>query len=288
MTGQGHTRYKANRYYVSNRIAWAVRQKIKPIRAKAANVERLVLEALKAFLADRVRLRLALTRTGIRKGASDELIAEGAKAASRLERLPDRQLGCALRALLWRVEVHQEVLRLVVRLDAVPLFLRWEGSGIFSLTELEKAQAREFYVLDVPVAVSNQHKNHSLPVSEECDAPRHDRGLISLLYDARLAQRMVFDNRDKPISELARTFGRRSQSFVRLVRLNYLAPDIVGSILDGGQPKGLTRKSLMKADLPVDWILQRKLLGYAPIAQSELPSIALEHRSMLPNIWSGQ
>ena len=111
---------------------------------------------------------------------------------------------------------------------------------------------------------------------------------MSLLYDARLAQRLVFDNRDKPISELARTFGRRSQSFVRLVRLNYLAPDIVASILDGGQPKGLTRKSLMKVDLPVDWILQRKLLGYAPIAQSELPSIALEHRSMLPNIWSGQ
>ena len=49
----------------------------------------------------------------------------------------------------------------------------------------------------------------------------------------------------------------------RLVRLNYLAPDIIAAILDGDQPHDLTGHKLMATDLPMDWSLQRKILGFA-------------------------
>jgi hypothetical protein len=49
-----------------------------------------------------------------------------------------------------------------------------------------------------------------------------------------------------------------------VLRLNYLAPDIISSILDGTQPPGLTRQKLVKAHLPMDWALQRRLLGFSP------------------------
>ncbi len=50
----------------------------------------------------------------------------------------------------------------------------------------------------------------------------------------------------------------------RLIRLNYLAPDIVAAILDGKQPVDLTANKLM-ADtrLPLDWRAQRAALGFA-------------------------
>jgi hypothetical protein len=50
----------------------------------------------------------------------------------------------------------------------------------------------------------------------------------------------------------------------RLMRLNYLAPDIVVAILNGRQPVGLTANKLM-ADtrLPLEWPEQRKALGFA-------------------------
>ena len=49
----------------------------------------------------------------------------------------------------------------------------------------------------------------------------------------------------------------------RLMRLNYLAPDIVVAILRGGQPVGLTANKLI-ADtrLPLEWSEQRKALGF--------------------------
>jgi site-specific DNA recombinase len=50
----------------------------------------------------------------------------------------------------------------------------------------------------------------------------------------------------------------------RLVRLAFLAPDIVAAILAGKQPAGLTANKLM-ADtrLPLDWRDQRTALGFA-------------------------
>ena len=49
-----------------------------------------------------------------------------------------------------------------------------------------------------------------------------------------------------------------------LVRLTYLAPDIVRAIVDGGQPSELSMTRLMAAtqDLPHDWSEQRRHLGF--------------------------
>jgi site-specific DNA recombinase len=50
----------------------------------------------------------------------------------------------------------------------------------------------------------------------------------------------------------------------RLLRLKFLAPDIVAAIAAGRQPPALTANKLM-ADtrLPLDWGDQRKALGFA-------------------------
>jgi hypothetical protein len=62
----------------------------------------------------------------------------------------------------------------------------------------------------------------------------------------------------------------RTSQFARLIRVNYLAPDIVTSILDGTQPESLTRMELLRTNIPTDWDLQRQLLGF-PRPMRELP-----------------
>jgi hypothetical protein len=86
----------------------------------------------------------------------------------------------------------------------------------------------------------------------------------------RAAQAIVERNRRETDSQLAARLNRSTGSFMRLLRLNYLAPDIVTSILDGTQPPGLKRKDLLNADLPLDWALQRQLFGFPeqPFLQS--------------------
>lgn len=50
-----------------------------------------------------------------------------------------------------------------------------------------------------------------------------------------------------------------------LIRLSYLAPDIVRAFLEGRQPIELTPTRLMQLskDLPNDWSEQRRFLGFA-------------------------
>ena len=50
-----------------------------------------------------------------------------------------------------------------------------------------------------------------------------------------------------------------------LVRLSYLAPDIVRALLKGRQPIELTPTRLLRVskDLPHDWSKQRHFLGFA-------------------------
>jgi site-specific DNA recombinase len=58
----------------------------------------------------------------------------------------------------------------------------------------------------------------------------------------------------------------RARTYVTsLVRLSYLAPDIVRAILDGRQPFGLSMTRLMTStqDLPHDWVEQRRYLGFS-------------------------
>ncbi len=48
----------------------------------------------------------------------------------------------------------------------------------------------------------------------------------------------------------------------RIMRLAFLAPDIVEAILDGCQPADLELERLMKC-IPVSWDAQRRALGFS-------------------------
>ena len=47
----------------------------------------------------------------------------------------------------------------------------------------------------------------------------------------------------------------------RVMPLAFLAPDIVQAIYEGRQPLGLKVKAL-SANLPLDWVEQRRALGF--------------------------
>ena len=86
--------------------------------------------------------------------------------------------------------------------------------------------------------------------------------LVNLLKKARAAQ-AVLDARELwSVTEMAERVHCHPKRFTRLVRLNYLAPDIIASIRDGTQPPALNCSLLTAADLPMDWHLQRRILGF--------------------------
>lgn len=210
----GKNNFGKFRYYVSSPTAWAIRQNIKVIRVRAAGLEELAIEALKLLLSDRLRLRKVLMDCRIFAPELDYLAAAGNEASVRLGRLSVRQLSCALRALLQRVEVHSDIVRIVLRLEALPLFLTWDGVGLFALSDIDLARARQMHVIDVTASMNRERRKHWIPVK-----PRHgearavNRALTSLLDDAREAQRLIFENRDIAVGDLAYAVGKNRRRF---------------------------------------------------------------------------
>lgn len=66
------------------------------------------------------------------------------------------------------------------------------------------------------------------------------------------------------IDAMAKETEIKREHLTALVRLSYLAPDIVGAILAGQQPVELTPTRLIDLckDLPHDWRAERSYLGF--------------------------
>jgi hypothetical protein len=107
-----------------------------------------------------------------------------------------------------------------------------------------------------------------------------------LLEEASAAREAVYANRDKTVAEMAREMGRGASYFSRLIQLNYLAPDIVTAIMDGLQPPGFTRRTLLEASMPMEWDQQRLMFGF-PAWPTEGLSMSLTGRNHAPRSGGG-
>ncbi|MDP3674378.1 MAG: recombinase family protein [Novosphingobium sp.] len=90
-----------------------------------------------------------------------------------------------------------------------------------------------------------------------------DPALIKLIVQAVSLRDAIADQSATSFDGLARALGYSREHAADLLRLSYLAPDIISSIIDGRQPAELTRTRLMKMPrVPLGWQQQRSVLGF--------------------------
>ena len=88
-----------------------------------------------------------------------------------------------------------------------------------------------------------------------------DPVLVRLIVRAHAICARVLEDPSLTLKEIAGEEGVVSSYLSRLVRLAFLAPDIVTAILNGRHPPQLTANRLMDdTRLPLDWSGQRALL----------------------------
>ena len=261
-------------YYESAPSAWAVRRSLKVLRVSATQIEQLVLHALQSLLGDPGALRQLLLSSASVGSEVNALSAQGTAAAARLSGLKLSRHGPTYKLVIARVEIGFDRVRVMVRVAALTAFLRWDGIGLFRMSELELVRAKELHEIVVPVHLYRQRRESWIPVEPCISQGPVDEKLTAVLDDAREAQRLLYKHRDRSLTELAWSLGKKPVLFSRLIRLNYLAPDIVAAITDGRQPVGLTRGAVMKQDLPLDWALQRRQLGFHPVHTSPETTVA--------------
>ena len=120
---------------------------------------------------------------------------------------------------------------------------------------------QESWTWSIPLPPRKPFREAKLRIDAEQEGRQPDPMLLQLLADAFEARRLVLSNPTLSINQLAKREKRCRKQLGKLLRLSWLSPRIVEVIVDGAQPKSLTRNWLLDADLPIDWSKQEQSLG---------------------------
>ncbi len=111
----------------------------------------------------------------------------------------------------------------------------------------------------IPANLARRGNELKLVLSSVDDVPRNsDPVLLKLIALAMLAQQTALTGEQDPIVS---NYSKRH--LWQLLRVSWLAPDIIAAIAEGRQPASLTGRRLLRAtDVPLSWHDQRRYFGF--------------------------
>ena len=238
-------RGKCYRYYVSQNDGFADR--VIPVwRVSAGDIEGRVVDLVEAQLAKHSHdlLRTKVPDPEIRARLQENTNA----AAGRFADARARGDTGFIQSLLRRVEMTSDELRVTVNLQPV-------DSAFGDRSTVSSAPIKS-------TMTKRQTRIVILPGDNRQRSP--DPALAKLVAQAVTTREAMKSSACDTFSELAASLGYSREHAADLIRVSYLAPDIIAAILEGKQPLGLTRTSLVRArPLPMTWSEQRRLLGFS-------------------------
>jgi hypothetical protein len=137
-------------------------------------------------------------------------------------------------------------------------------SALLELASLPVPTAVPDVQLTIPVRMFRRAREVRLSVPPEAqpDDPARDPALIKLIAKSWEARKQLFEGSGASLKEVAAANGYEPHYFSVLVKLGFLAPDLMQAVLKGEQPEGLTRQRLARIrNMPVLWEAQRALLA---------------------------
>ena len=244
---QGTIRTKLYWYYTTITPSSEVTTGVE--RLPAGEIERIVLNGLKEQLADRSWLA-----DQIKRHASDaSKVADIFRATDVCGAELDKKDGSALvrtfPSLIDRIDAQKDRLRIAVNFSA--------------MVRLDTDEDPILATFEIPFLKRQNGRAKPIVIAAK-ETPRQDPDLIALVADARRWARELLEGKAFSIQQITEREGLRSGSVSRILPLAWLAPDITTAILEGRQPTHLNAKNLRTlVELPVDWVEQRHLLGFA-------------------------
>ena len=256
------TRY---RYYVSQGLVKGPRHNApRGRRVPAGDLEALVEDRLRQFLTSETELFGAIeTRVGDVNDCA-EIITRAADLARRWPGLAAARKRAVLSALVDRIDLMRETLEIRIR-PARLLSMLLDGSD--HRDQIQPNAANEPAItLSVPVRLKRTGRETRLLIDGAGGGPRRtpDHSLCRVLARAHQYNAMVMRNGGKTMTELAAEAGVGGSYFTRILRLSFLAPEVVKAILRDRHPIELTAKRLVnETRISIDWEQQRALLEAA-------------------------
>jgi hypothetical protein len=251
-------RVKRYRYYVSRREGDARDQPV--WRVPAGDLESLVVSRMRSLLGNEGELLDASGGAQLDAVALNSMLFEARSLAEQMDRASAAQLRALVFPLVSRVEVHDERVSIFVPMASV-----YQLSG----ASPDVSEVRPNLELRIAARLARVGREVRLVVAPASGSItcRRDPGLIKLVVKAAAARAAVEATGAGTIEEVAAAQGHGRDYFATLLRLSYLAPDLVAAILEGRQPSDLTRQKLARVSaLPLCWKAQCELLSRSSFA----------------------
>ena len=93
--------------------------------------------------------------------------------------------------------------------------------------------------------------------------PQPQAGLVAAVVRALQWKDELLEGRVPTIQALAQREGLTRRYVMRVLRLSFLAPDLIEAILMGQHPPAFTLEPF-RCPIPLDWAVQRKYFGFIP------------------------
>jgi DNA invertase Pin-like site-specific DNA recombinase len=253
------TRY---RYYVSTSLVKGGRRATgSRHRIPAGDLENIITERICKFLSNRGELLQAIDERDRSNIGHRQLSERGRELAKELSHAPE-DARLLVQSLVSRVEVG--ITSVNVEVSQARLAALLESSHTELPRDPTTGSSGPILTLRIPVQLARVGEQMKLLVEDADDNREPDMALLRVLTRAYDVHQRLCDDPSLKIREIARQEQITSNYLYVVLRLRWLAPDIVTAIVNGRQPRQLSTKRLMRfaAKLPTDWAAQRTLLGF--------------------------
>lgn len=235
-SSRGGRRY---RYYVSQTETEADRSR--PVfRSSASDIEGVIIAKLTEQIRERHRARIA--DCGMDAVAVE--LAE-AKALDTIEAL-------AAAGVLARSKVLDLITRIEVAERELTIFA--------DLASLDASAEPTVFTVSVEAVRSGKTLKLVLPQIGASEGPRINPSLGKLVAQAFRARDEA--GRGGSFKDVAARLGYGVEYLADMLRTSYLSPRIIEAIVEGGEPRGLSRRKLVQTNrIPLCWRKQEELFG---------------------------
>ena len=239
-----HTTRKGGRYryYVSQAVLQGRKKEAGSIAPIGADeLEGMILEAIRRAVPDKDR---------VADGIAVPDVTTGEQVPSPYPGGPHDQSARNLVSLhVERIVVHATEVEVIVRApDAAAPSVGADAAG---------------RVLRVPLERRPRDRKEIIVPGDGGKPPtRLDRSLVLAVARGRAWVKALRQGEDADTAEIASKYDLGEAYVRRILRLAFLAPDIVEAIAEGRQPRALTLQRLL-GPMPFAWAEQRRLFGFS-------------------------
>lgn len=255
---------KRYRYYVSQSLITSSRANAPAgRRIPAGEIERLVTERIYQALSDRSLMLKAIAALTDDPAVQKRFLRQASEVVQAWSDLATADLRGILLTFVVRIDIRAD--KVDIQLRPLQLVQTIRNDNEMHPTVAEDIEQAEAVTLSVPARLKRSGMETMMVIEGQKGKRQNqkpDRSLVRLLVYATDFHDRVMKSRGTSIREIAEEAGVSRSYFTRILRLAYLAPDIVQAILSGEHPPDLTAARLAAASrLPLTWPQQREVLG---------------------------